>query len=319
MGFGELENLTKSCPSRRRIIGRTNDGDDFVNVEHGNEKAIHEMEVPRCLVQAELGAAPNHVDAVIDKHLKKLLQPQRARLAVHERHVVDAEGIFKGSETVQLSQNSFRVEPVLELHDEPHPVVTVRKVVNAAHAGDFLRSDGILELFDDFLGAHQVGEFGKDDSLLACRHVFDARRGPGLEDPAAGFVGLTNRVKPNDLAALRKVRSRDKAHEIIQGGIGVFQQVLRSGNHFYQIMRGHVGCHSHGDARGAVHQEVGDGGGEDRGLGLRVVVIWHHVHDVFIQRSGHGKGGGPHAYFRVARGGRPVIERTEIAVPIHQW
>ena len=69
---------------------------------------------------------------------------------------------------------------------------------------------------------------------------------------------------------------------------------------------------------GAVDQQVGVGGRHHAGLGQRVVVVRHEVDGVLVQAGDHEQRGRRHPGLGVARGGRAVVERAEVAVAVDQ-
>jgi len=94
--------------------------------------------------------------------------------------------------------------------------------------------------------------------------------------------------------------------------------VLRRGDDLAQVVRGHVGGHAHGDAGGAVDQQVREGRGEHLGLHELVVVVGDEVDHVLVEVRRHGHGGGCQPGLGVAGRGRTVIQRTEVAVAVDQ-
>ena len=94
-------------------------------------------------------------------------QAEGLRLTVHERHVVDAEGVLKRGVFVERGEHRLRVEAVLDLDDEAQAVGAVGQVDHVRDAGELLGVDAVLNLFDDLFGADHVRQFGDDDALLA--------------------------------------------------------------------------------------------------------------------------------------------------------
>ena len=82
----------------------------------------------------------------------------------------------------------------------------------------------------------------------------------------------------------------------------------------------HVGGHPDGDARGAVDQQVGEGGGKDLGLLLLAVVVGAEVDGLLVDVRDHGHRGLGEAALGVAhRGGRVVAaEGAEVAVAVDE-
>ena len=87
-----------------------------------------------------------------------------------------------------------------------------------------------------------------------------------------------------------------------------------------QVVRGHVGGHAHGDAGGAVDQEVGEGRGQDLRFGLLPVVVRFEVDDVLVDGGDQQVRGGVQACLGVThgRGGVVAAQRTEVAVAVDQ-
>ena len=103
-----------------------------------------------------------------------------------------------------------------------------------------------------------------------------------------------------------------------QVGVRVLDQVPGGGDDLDEVVRGHVGGHAHGDAGGAVDQQVREGRGQHRGLHELVVVVRDEVHDVLVEVRRHRHRGGAQPRLGVARGGRAVVQRAEVAVPVDQ-
>ena len=316
--LAQVEGLAEPGPRFAGVLGGPYDGDDPVDVQDGDEQPLDEVELPAGPVQAEARPPAGHVQSVLDVDAQEVQEPEGARLPFHEGHVVDPEGVLQRGVAVELEEHGLRVEPVLHLDDEPHAVVAVGQILHAGHALDLLGVDGVLELVDDLLRADEVGELGEDDALLAGRDALDVRGGAGLEGAPTRGVGLADALQPDDLAAFGQIGPGDEAHDVLEGGVRVRQEVAGAGHDFHEVVRRHVGGHAHRDAGRAVDQQVGQGGGEDLGLGERVVVVGDHVHDVLVERGRHRQGRGGQARLGVAGCRRAVVERPEVPVPVDQ-
>ena len=105
----------------------------------------------------------------------------------------------------------------------------------------------------------------------------------------------------------RKVWSGDESHQFVEGGVRVVDQVAGAGHDLDEVVRRHVRGHAHGDAARAVHEQVGDGGGQHFGLGELVVVVRNEVDHVFVEPVDHAERGGVEAGLGVPGCGRAVI------------
>ena len=92
----------------------------------------------------------------------------------------------------------------------------------------------------------------------------------------------------------------------------------RGGDDLHEVVRGHVGGHADGDARGSVDQQVGERGRQHVRLRELVVVVGDEVHHVFVEMVRQRERCRREAGLRVARRRRAVVERSEVAVPVDQ-
>ena len=131
---------------------------------------------------------------MVKEHLQKLFQSEHAGLAINQRDVVDSERILQWRVFVELDQNGFRVEAILHFHNEAHPVMAVRQVLNSCDALNLLVIDCILELLNHLLWANQVGEFSEDYALLTGSDVFNMCGRASLEYATTRFIGCSNAI-----------------------------------------------------------------------------------------------------------------------------
>ena len=194
----------------------------------------------------------------------------------------------------------------------------VSEVLDRRNALETARVRVFLDLFDDLLGSHHVGQLGDDDAHLAGRHTLDLDLRACLERAAARLVGFFDTFESDDDAALRQVGAGNVAHEVGDGRRRVVQQMNGTSDRLGKIVRGDIRRHTHGDARGAVDQELRECGRQDVGLHELVVVVGDEIDRVLVQARHQVQRGGCHARFGVTRCGRTVIQRPEVTVSIHQ-
>ncbi len=88
---------------------------------------------------------------------------------------------------------------------------------------------------------------------------------------------------------------------------------------FDEVVRRDVRGHPHGDARGAVHDQVGQPGREDGGLLQPVVEVGDEIDGVLVDVLEHRHRDAGEAGFGVAvGGGRIAVHRAEVSLPVHQ-
>ena len=316
LGLGELEDRDQSLLGRGGVVGGPDDLDDLVDVEDRDEEAVDEVEAVGGLGAAVQRATAYDVEAVGEEDLEHLDQAERARLAVDEGHGVDAEGVLERGLAVELLEQCLGDEAVLHLDDQAQAVLAVGEVLDVGDPLELLGQDELLDLLHHPLGAHAVGQLGDHDALATGRHRLDARGGAHPEGAAARLVGVADAVEPDDLAARGQVGAGDEAHQVVEGGPRVGDQVAQRLDHLDEVVRRDVGGHPYRDPGGAVDEQVRDGSGQDDRLGLAGVVVGLEVDGVLVDRCRHRDGGGAHPALGVAHGGGGVVGRAEVAVPV---
>jgi hypothetical protein len=115
------------------------------------------------------------------------------------------------------------------------------------------------------LGLHQRGDLlqhlgpgdlvrqrGDDDVA-----VLDVVHGAHAHRALAGFVHFQQvGARGDDFRFGRVVRALDVLAELLDRGLGLIEQAHAGAGDFAQVVRRHVGGHAHGDAGGAVEQDV---------------------------------------------------------------
>ena len=316
--LGEVEDLHEPGARRGGVVGGADDGDDLIDVEDGDEQAVHQVGALATLAQAEPGAPGDHREAVAHEHLQQLAQPQGVGLTVHEGDVVDAEGVLQRRVLVELGQDRLGVVAVLDADDQAGAVLAVGEVGDVGDALELLGAHRLLDAGDDLLRSHHVGQLGDHDALAARGDGLHVSGGPCEELAAPRAVGLPDPVQAHDHAAGGQVRPRHEGHELLQSRLRVSQQVPGGGHHLHQVVRRHVRGHTHRDARRAIDQQVREGRRQHLGLGERVVVVGGEVDRVLIQVRRQRQGRGGQARLGVAGGRRPIVQRAEVAVTVNE-
>ena len=85
-----------------------------------------------------------------------------------------------------------------------------------------------------------------------------------------------------------------------------------------EVVRRHVRGHADGDTAGTVDQEVREGGGHHGRLQQLVVVVGDEVDGLLVEAVGHQHRRGCEPGLGVAGRRRPVVQRPEVAMPVHE-
>ena len=107
-----------------------------------------------------------------------------------------------------------------------------------------------------------------------------------------------------------------EGHDLRQRRLGVVEQVAGGVEHLAEVVRHEVRGHAHGDAGGAVDEQVRDRRRQHRRLGLASVVVRAEVDDVLVEAGRHVHRGARQPGLGVAHRGRAVVERAEVAVAV---
>ena len=108
-------------------------------------------------------------------------------------------------------------------------------------------------------------------------------------------------------------------HKIVHRAFGFIDDPKQSVAQFSQVVRRNVGGHAHGNARRTVEQQVGNLGGQYRGLLLRSIIIGAEVHGLFVDISQKFRSQTRHADFGVTHGGRGVaVNGPEVPLAVFQ-
>ncbi len=130
------------------------------------------------------------------------------------------------------------------------------------------------ELLQQTRLVHEIGDGGEDDGLLASGQFLHFILAAVSDAAGAGFVNLKQLFFcVQDLAAGRKVRSLNELEEVLGIEVGIVDQRSQSVDHLADVVRRERAAHAHGDARGAVYEELGEPGREHQRLLERVVIV----------------------------------------------
>ena len=298
--------------------GGADQGDDLVDVVQRDQQALQDVAAGLGLVQVVLGPAADDVLLVVQVVADDLVQRQYLRLAVHQRQHDGAEGVLQLGVLVEGVQHHVGVHVALELDDDAHalPVGLVADVGDALHG---LFVDHLGDLLDQLGLVDHVGDLGDHDALAVLGHLLDLALGPHHDAAAALVVGVVDAAAAQDHAAGGEVRALDVLHQVVGGAVGVVDHAHHAVDHLAQVVGRDVRGHAHGDARGAVHQQVREAAGHHGGLHQRLVEVRVEVHGLLVDV--------PHQLQRqlgkprlgVSHGRRAVaVHGAEVALALHQ-
>ena len=176
--------------------------------------------------------------------------------------------------------------------------------------GDALDEVGLVDL---------VGDLRDDDGLLAVAGLFDGDLAADHEAAATGAVGIRDAAGAVENAAGGEVRTFDVLEDVFEGAVGLVDDHDGRVDDLSEVVRRDVGCHADGDARAAVHDQVGIACGQDGGLEGALVVVRGEVDGVHVDVGEHVAGDLLKAGFGVTHGGwRVAVDGAEVALAVDE-
>src|SRR5690606_8343061 len=117
----------------------------------------------------------------------------------------------------------------------------------------------------------------------------------------------------------RKVGPFDVGEQLGDADGGIVDGGADAIDDFPEVVRGDVRRHADGDAGAAVDEQVGNGGGQDGGLLVGLVVVGDEIDGVLLQVGHQGRTAVGEAGLGVPhRGGRVAFDGAEVALPIDE-
>ncbi len=125
-----------------------------------------------------------------------------------------------------------------------------------------------------------------DDGLAARFRIgFHFATRTDINFTATGAVRFFNTTATIDDGGCREIRPRNVLHQLFDADVFIFNICQAAVNHFTQVMRWNVGCHTHGDTGRTVHQQVRDFGWQNFRDLLSAVIVRDEIDGLFFQVS----------------------------------
>ena len=268
------------------------------------------------LGHVEFGAAGDHLLAVFNEILDKVFQVEEHGTAMHQGDVVDGKRALQFAELEEFVEDDVG-DDVVTQHVHHSGAFFVGLIADVGDADNLAILDQ-LGLALDHLALVDAIRYGvcHDDVATLVVHI-DGGVGTEHNAAAAGVVSVAHTVIAIDGAAAGEVGSLDVLHKLVDGDVVVVNVCYTAIEDFAQVMGGHIGGHTYGDAVGAVDQEVGHPRREDGGLFALVGIGGHHVDGVLLYVGHHLVGYLLHAALGVTHGRRAVaVNAAEVTLTV---
>ena len=301
------------------VRGAADELDDCVDLIESDEQPSEDVRAGACFSQLELCAPSDDLASEFDVVLQGGFDGQELRLALDEGANVCGECLLHLGQLVQVVQDDHSLRAAAQLHDDAHspPVGFVSDFGDAVESlvldegGDLFDQSGLVDL---------ERELGNDDlHTVAALHWLDLRHCADHDCPPSCRIRILDAAASHDRGACGEVWAGYHRHQVLVGRIWMVDEVDDSVAKFRWVMRGNVGRHAHGDACGAVDEEVWEPGWEDDWFLQRAVEVVREIDRFLIEVCQHFLGCRAQPCFRVAHRRRGVVvDAAKIPLSVDQ-
>ncbi len=239
---------------RLGFVFAADDADHFVQVEEGDQQAFQQVQATLDLLQAMVEAAGHRIAAEAQPFAQQVLEVLDLRAAIQADHVeVDAVAAFQIGGDEQVAHQLFGIDAIGARHQHyPHRAGVVGLVADVFQPRQLLGAHLLGDLLDHLGRGDLVGQ-RIDDDVGVLFLVGGARAHAAV----TGFVDVPQvRSRSDDLGGGRVIRAQHVLAQVGDAGIGIIEQPQQCTDDLVEIVRRHVGGHAHGNAGGAVEQQV---------------------------------------------------------------
>jgi len=306
-----------------RALRSPNQLDYFVEMIERDLEAFEDVGPRLRLAQLELRAAADDLPPELDEVLDDLEDVEHLRPAAGDRQHDDAERRLQRRVLVEVVQDDVGHLAALQFDDDPH-AVPIGFVTEIADPLDRLLTRELGDLLDQPRLVDLVGDLRDDDRLFVpLLALLDRRARAHRDRPASRRVGLVDARAADDEPAGRKVGAAHRANHRLEPRVLRLAALIDGGDdavdHLAQVVRRDVRRHPDGDARRAVHEQVGKRRRKDGRLLSRLVVVGDEVDRLTVEVRHHRLGHRLGTRFRVThRRGRIAVDRSEVPLPVDQ-
>ena len=291
-------------------LRRADQGDDLVQRVERLDQSAQDVGALLGLVEQVLGPADDHFDLVRDVQAHQLVERERAGHAVNDREHVGAERRLQLRVLVEVVEHDLRHGVTLERDHDAQADAVRGLVVDLGDSGDLAVAKLLRDGQDHVVRVDLIGQF-RDHDDRAVALLLDGGLAAHADRAASGAVGVLDALVAHDEAGGREVGPLDALHArlegLLLGGLGVVEHPVDGLGDLAQVVRRHLGGHTHGDAAGAVDEEIRHARRQDHGFLRLAVVVRLEVDRVLVDVPDHLHGQRGHLALGVTHGGRAVV------------
>ena len=312
---------TRDQPCFRFCRGRrtADQFDDRIDVRQRNRQCFKDVRTVAGFTQFKDSTAGYDFTAVTYKRSNNIFQVHDFRLSMVQRNHVDTERNLQLGLGVEVIQNHFPDCVAFHFNHDAHTVF-VRLVTQRADTFNAFVFYQLGDFLDQARFVHLIRNFMDDDGFTASFGIrFDFRACANVHLATAGTVGFFNTTTTVDDRGGREVRTRNMFHQPFNADVFIVNVCQAAVDHFRQVVRRNVGCHTYRDTGRAVHQQVRNFGWHDVRNLFGAVVVIDEIHRFFFQVSHQLMGDFRHTDFRIThRRCGVAIDRTKVTLTIYQ-
>ena len=282
------------------IVLLAHDPDHLVDVQVGDHQAFQDVQALFHLLQPVLQAPAHRLGAVLQPFLQDGLQVLDPGPPVDADHVqVDPVTALQVRGGEQVRHQFRQVHPV-RARDKHQPgrVFMVGFIAQVLQHRQFLRLHLRGHLFQNLVAGRLVGQRGHDD--VAALLLPPGPQFHGTGTAAIDFLDFMGRR--DDFRLGGEVGAFDMLEQVLNRAPGPLQQADTGAGHFPQVVGRDVRRHAHGNARGAVQQDIGQARRQQLRLLQGAVEIGYPVGGALPQLRQQRLAVGFEPGFRVAHG-----------------
>ena len=320
---GHVAQIPRTGNQRRFRFRRgwctANQLNDWVDVCQCNGQRFKDMRTVAGFTQFENSTASHHFTAVTHKRAQNIFQVHDLRLTMVQCNHVDTKGDLELSLGIQVVQYNLAHRVAFDFNHDAHAVF-IRFVTQRADAFNTFFFYQLGDFFNQTRFVHLIRDLVNNDGFTAGFGVrFHFGAGTDINLATSGAVRFFNTTTTVDDRRRREVWTRDVFHQPFNADVFILNIGQAAVDHFRDVMRWNVGCHTDGDTGRTVHQQVRDFRWHNVRNAFRAVIVINEINRLFFQVSHQLMGNFRQTDFRIThcRGG-VAVDRTKVTLTIYQ-
>src|SRR5690606_1987210 len=157
---------------------------------------------------------------------------------------------------VEIIEYYIGIRIALDFIDNTY--ITCRFVAYFGDAFYFLFIDKLDRTFDHVGFIDQIWDFRDHDNFTSRFGRFDFGTSTHDNPSASRFESIPHATMSIDISPSWEIWSFDVLHQLVNFNISVVNIGYSTIDNFGQVVRGHIGGHTHGNTRSSVYQKVRD-------------------------------------------------------------